>query len=304
MLKEKLHKSESEYAAFKKKGDEKNAYFSLKRIAELKELIFEKEKQDKIKELEDFYASKEKDLMIAQENAYKEKLQDKNTKLSEIIRKQQLVKLQLESLQLQLNPHFIFNTLQSIQSYVFNQSPLEASDYLGKFAALMRGILSASRLDRVSLESEIKLIGTYLEIEQIRFGKMFDFDIQVNIEAPAEEIFMPPLLLQPFLENAIIHGVTNIENGEIKVFIRQKLSSVYVHIYDNGIGRFAANKFQKSTQQGPRSGFEILADRQKLSQETGDFNYWLKVGDIVKDKVVRGTYVIIRIQDLKVYNYG
>lgn len=304
LLKEKLQKKEMELASFKERGDEKSAFYTLKKVIELKELLVKEERKKKLKDLEAFYASKEKDLMLAQEDDYKKKLEEKNEKLSVVLRKQKLMELQLESLQLQLSPHFIFNTMQSIQSYVFEQDPIEASDYLGKFAALMRGILSASRMQQVTVKSEIKLIRNYLEIEKIRFGDAFTFELQQDFKSDVEGLFMPPLLVQPFVENAIIHGLANIQNGKVSVVFRERNGLIYIHVYDNGIGRLEAAKFQKSTQQGPRSGLEILEDRQQMSRDASDFEYWIKVGDRVRDGKISGTYVLIKIKDLKRKKYG
>lgn len=303
LLKEKLRKTELEFAFLKKKGDEKNAFYTLKKVMELKELLAKEEKEKKLKDLEAFYASKEKDLMLAQEDEYKKNLEEKNEKLSVVLRKQKLMELQLESLQLQLSPHFIFNTMQSIQSYVFEKDPIVASDYLGKFAALMRGILSASRIEKVSVKSEIKLITDYLEIEKIRFGDSFKFELRQDFKGEVEGLFMPPLLVQPFVENAIIHGLADVQNGKVSVVFRERNGFIYIHVYDNGIGRLEAAKFQKSTQQGPRAGLEILEDRERMSRDASDFEYWIKVGDRVKNGKINGTYVLIKIKDLKSKNY-
>ncbi len=159
----------------------------------------------------------------------------------------QMIELEQKALQSQMNPHFIFNALNSIQSFITSKDVIQASLFLSKFAKLMRLILESSRSQLVFLEDEIKMLGYYLELQQLCYGKKFNFKIEVD-ETIDEEVKIPPMILQPYVENAIIHGVLNKENtGNITMRFSMKDNSVCVEIDDDGIGREKANVLKKES---------------------------------------------------------
>lgn len=131
----------------------------------------------------------------------------KNFKQKSIINNQKNNLLKQKLLVSQMNPHFIFNSLNAIQNYIFKQDSLKAGNYLTQFSELIRMILDYSRKDYISVESEVKLLTNYLELQKLRFESKFDFDIIVDEKIDRESIHIPPMLAQPFIENAIEHGI-------------------------------------------------------------------------------------------------
>ncbi|MBL7941991.1 MAG: histidine kinase, partial [Flavobacteriales bacterium] len=119
----------------------------------------------------------------------------------EALLKAQLADLERSALQAQMNPHFIFNSLNSIQSYIANNENDKANRFLAKFSRLIRAMLNNSRSSRISLSEEIDSLTLYLELEKMRFKEKFDFEITVDADLEPEEIKLPPLLIQPYLEN-------------------------------------------------------------------------------------------------------
>jgi len=145
--------------------------------------------------------------------------------------------LERSALQAQMNPHFIFNCLNSIQNFIMDNNKNLAMDYLSKFAKLIRQNLNASVENKVSLEEEVSMLDNYLSLEKLRFKNKFDYSITVDKKLNESRVFIPPLMVQPFVENAIVHGMKNIdEGGRISVFFNSDNSNLIVSIKDNGEG--------------------------------------------------------------------
>ena len=160
-------------------------------------------------------------------NITERKAQDKKT-----------LEFQSKLLSSQLNPHFIFNSLNSIQYYILEQDPKPALDYLSNFATLMRSVMDNSSKAYISLTQEIKFLKTYLELEQNRHRGKFTHTILFSDDIDPDEVLIPPMLLQPFIENTVIHGVGNlIDNGLIEIDFKKIGNLVYCTINDNGVGR-------------------------------------------------------------------
>ncbi|TDP61131.1 sensor histidine kinase [Flavobacterium dankookense] len=137
----------------------------------------------------------------------------------------------------QMNPHFIFNSVQNIRSLINNKQNDEAVDYLGKFSKLTRQILENSNENYISLEEEVEMIENYLSIQQLLYENKFTFTIDVEDAIETESIFLPPMLAQPFIENAIKHGLSNtLENGKIAVHFYLKDEKLFFEVTDNGKG--------------------------------------------------------------------
>ena len=145
--------------------------------------------------------------------------------------------LRFQALNMQMNPHFIYNSLSSIQQFVLGNDSFSAQQYLTKFSFLIRAILSACKRDTISLEKELDIIKNYTELEKKRFGDIFDFEI-INTIEDTSEIFLPPLLIQPLVENAIIHGVSSLKErkGFISISFKMVGEELECIIEDNGIG--------------------------------------------------------------------
>lgn len=158
---------------------------------------------------------------------------------------------QLVSLKAQMNPHFVFNALNSIQEYIMLNEKTLANTYLGKFADLMRMTLDMSSRQEVSLEEEVKLLNLYLELEALRFEEKFSYSISIEKEVRQSSIYLPPMLIQPYIENAIKHGLLHVKkNRRLQVSFAMKSGELLLAtIEDNGIGRqrsFEMKKFRQS----------------------------------------------------------
>jgi sensor histidine kinase YesM len=213
--------------------------------------------------------------------------------------KQEISDLRLKALRSQMNPHFIFNSLNSIKLYIINNEKENAVYYLNKFAKLIRKILEASMTSEISLEEELETAELYMNIENIRFSNEVNFNIEVDPELNTANIKVPSLVLQPFIENAIWHGLSS-KDGEKKITITiKRVNDNYtrINIEDNGIGRKASKEInaRKFTNQ---KSFGIDITRERLSDfsksYSKDFNIAIK--DILdKNKAIVGTRVVIDV---------
>lgn len=198
----------------------------------------------------------------------KERLETENT----------LLQLEQKALQLQMNPHFIFNALAGIQGLISKQDQKTARYYLAKFGKLMRAVLENSRSEKITLEDEIELLENYLALESFSRGNSFDYEIEVqeNCEPGSTEI--PPMLLQPFVENAIIHGVATADRrGVIKLsFAETPEGRLRCTIEDNGIGRTKAAEL-KNIQGKTHKSLALTVTRERLEMlHPGKRNFWLE----------------------------
>lgn len=157
--------------------------------------------------------------------------------------KREMDKVRLTALKAQMNPHFIFNSLNSIRSYIIVNETKQASNYLTKFSKLIRLILEYASTDYVTLKEEIAALKLYVELEQMRFREQFDFTIEVDPRLDLEKVQIPPLLFQPYIENAIWHGLTP-KSGEkaVSLTIIKENNEIFCTIRDNGVGRNYAKK--------------------------------------------------------------
>ena len=158
-----------------------------------------------------------------------------NKKLARSVQARQTINLKLRSIRAQLNPHFMFNALTSIQNLMNKNDTKSANHYLAKFAELTRKVLNTSDQELISLEDEVKILDDYLQMEQLRFNFQYELKVDDNINAANTEV--PAMLLQPLVENAVKHGVANMrEKGLIRVLISQNDNSLMFSIIDNGPG--------------------------------------------------------------------
>jgi ligand-binding sensor domain-containing protein/anti-sigma regulatory factor (Ser/Thr protein kinase) len=166
---------------------------------------------------------------------------------AQAIIKQQLAELEAKAIRAQMNPHFIFNSLNAIQETIITEKVDAAYDYLSRFSKLLRMVLDNSEKNLISLNSELETIRLYLSLEALRFSQSFTYSIELEEELDKEDIFIPPLLLQPFVENAIWHGLSNKE-GEKKLLLQfeEKDGNLICIIKDNGIGRERAAEIKKN----------------------------------------------------------
>lgn len=167
---------------------------------------------------------------------------------------QNSVAMEQRLLRAQMNPHFLFNSLASIQNYIINEKTDEASLYLSRFSQLVRNVLDNSAEELVSLENEVDAIQNYLELQKVRYAGKFDYQLIVDEQIDPEFTFIPPMLAQPFIENAIEHGVRHLEpSGHIIVRFSLKDKLIYFEVEDNGVGREKAAKIEHRQQLRHRS---------------------------------------------------
>ena len=147
----------------------------------------------------------------------------------------------------QMNPHFIFNAMSVIQSYIYSNTPDIASKFLVNFSRLIRLILENSHKEFIPLEVEEEILSKYLNTQKLRFENRFNFKIKIEEELRLKRVMIPPMITQPFIENAIEHGQLNtISNGLITIYMRQTNGLLDITISDNGVGRTKANKIKKN----------------------------------------------------------
>jgi tetratricopeptide (TPR) repeat protein len=172
--------------------------------------------------------------------------------------------LEQKALRAQMNPHFIFNALIAIQSYLFKSDPKSAGKFLSSFAKLMRGILENSREEYISVDKEIQWLENYVELQKLRFDNRFEYTIEIDPSIEKENLLLPPMLTQPFIENALEHGLSKKEEGGnllIRFTLQKKKLSIQV--MDNGIGFDSKNA--TGTYGNHRSlAIQITHDRLKL----------------------------------------
>lgn len=211
----------------------------------------------------------------------------------------ELIELEQKALRLQMNPHFIFNALNSIQSQIGTDNEQTARYYLAKFSRLMRQILDNSRSSTITLEEEINTLENYLLIEKFCNGDRFDYEIAVQDNLETDFIQIPPMLLQPFIENAIKHGLKDISNrkGFIKVEIKEQDNLLICSVEDNGIGREESEKQKKHSKETYHKSTALKVTRERLEVYRSKLNAEpLEIIDLKDDKgQATGTKVEIRI---------
>jgi hypothetical protein len=183
-------------------------------------------------------------------------LQNRKKKLN--YQKQQ-AELKQKLLRSQMNPHFMFNTLNAINQYIQTNKGHEASDYLAQYSKLMRQILENSAVEFVSLETEIEFLHNYLAMQQLRFDKSFEYVITLDDNIDPEAFEIPPMIAQPFIENAIEHGVRGVVDGIIKIEFCFKKHVLTLRIADNGKG------FQSTSNDIKHRSFAIDITRERLN---------------------------------------
>lgn len=277
------------------KEDDLNAFETLEKLFKIKEEAFKREKDEKLEQLKARYESERREQLLEDELKFKKKIERKNAKLQEILANQKRLELHLSSLQLQLSPHFIFNSMQSIQSFILQRDASVASDYLAQFAKLMRSILKSSMSVSIDLKEEIELLENYLFLEAERFSRSFQYKLTNLCFVEAKRLYLPSLLLQPFVENAILHGVAGNSSGKIEIVFRNNYENLFVHVIDNGKGRKHANSISKKTQTGTSTALNILSQRSLLSKDSSYQSYDFRIFDRLKKKKVVGTHVCLRI---------
>ena len=196
----------------------------------------------------------------------------------------------LKAVQSQMNPHFIFNSLNSIQDLVLDKEGQNAYIYLNKFSFLMRSVLEFSQKEFIHIDNELALLEVYLDLEKLRFEEDFNYTLECNVE----EVQVPPMLIQPFVENAIKHGLLHKEGQrDLKISIDLKDEVLWCRIEDNGVGRKRAEEIKKR-KGGDHKSFSVAAtmDRLDVLKSVFDQEFFIEYEDLENEK---GTIVHIQM---------
>lgn len=202
---------------------------------------------------------------------------------------------ELKALRAQMNPHFIFNSLNSIGDYILKNNNEAAQDYLSQFAKLMRMTLENSEFSEISLSDDIKFIELYLQIESKRLSGRFSYTVTIDKNIDAENTLIPPLILQPFIENSIWHGFKSKENGHILIEIMEENGVLVCSVDDNGFGRRIGNpkiRTKKSL------GIAITENRIKIMNIQKKTNGALQIIDKPNNA---GTRIVLKLPLLTAY---
>jgi LytS/YehU family sensor histidine kinase len=232
---------------------------------------------------------------LAENELQLQKLESEKTKASLL---QQSTELEMQALRAQMNPHFIFNSLNSINRFILQNNKAQASEYLTKFSRLVRLILQNSQEPLIPLESELESLQLYLELEAVRFDHHFEFTIKVDDELETDIIKVPPLIIQPYAENAIWHGLMHKEEkGHLEIELFQLHDFLCCKITDDGVGRKKATEIKNKSNSTHKSmGMQITASRIEMLQQKKHLDTYIKITDLVlADGSAGGTEVIIKI---------
>ncbi|MEM6630355.1 MAG: histidine kinase [Bacteroidota bacterium] len=197
----------------------------------------------------------------------------------------ELMEMKLSALRSQMNPHFLFNSLNSIKHFIIKNKPKAASRYLSKFSQLMRLILQNSQTALIPLSNELKALELYMELEQLRFEKKFTYTIAVDPSINQDEWEIPPMVLQPYVENAIWHGLLHKDSeGTIHIDLRSQAETLEISIEDNGIGRAKAKQLKsRSATKNKSYGMQITSERLKMIEVQHNIKTHIEIIDLMDE---------------------
>lgn len=280
-----------------RKKDYKSAFEALSKHIELKDSLTSNDRKLEISRKEIQFQADKKQL-LAQEEIKRQKL-IKNTSLfggglvvlalivgSLLYKRKRETEFnlkvsdtELKALRAQMNPHFIFNALNSIGNYITNKDGTTAKNYLNKFSGLMRETLENSNKETITLKEDFEMLKTYLDIERKRFSEGFDFKLKIDSELDPENILVPPMMLQPFVENSIWHGISGLNyKGVLEIEVKKEGDKLLYAIDDNGIGRKKSNKNNNGYKK-QSLGIKITKDRIEILNKKKKNDGSLKIID-------------------------
>lgn len=213
---------------------------------------------------------------------------------------QKITEMKMQSLRAQMNPHFIFNSLNSIENFIMQNDKMAASEYLNKFAKLIRIILDSSRTELIPFSKSLEGTRLYIELEQLRFNNKFTFKIDVDPQLLNEDYEVPSLLAQPYIENAILHGLAQSESESLCLNLVAKLENEYIiyTITDNGIGRELSRKYNSNNRPGHKSiGLKLIEERINIFNQQQNSDGGVVITDLYDDNHQPcGTRIDIKIK--------
>jgi tetratricopeptide (TPR) repeat protein len=307
--------------AYSKTGRYKEAYENHVKFKTLTDSIFNADNSKQLGDMKNKYEmdKKEQENLLLQQTTQNQQLQINQRNylvallfalllgiagISLLVFRQNKLKSQQKSMQLeqkllrsQMNPHFIFNSLIAIESYIYDKEPEKSGAYLSQFAQLMRQTLENSRAEYISLEKEISTLENYLALQQMRYDNIFTYTIHIAEDLDASYIRIPPMLTQPFIENAIEHGFTkNEKKGKIEINFKLQDHCLMGEVIDNGIGIYHSQK-QTNVNQNHRSmALSITTERLELLNKGSRNKIQLHLEELkTTDGNVSGTRVYFSI---------
>lgn len=205
--------------------------------------------------------------------------------------------LAIKSLRGQMNPHFIFNALNSVNHYISQSDERSANKYLSDFSRLMRSVMETSKHDLISLTDELEILKLYLQLEHARFKENFDYRLQIDPQLDLSEIELPPMIIQPFMENAVWHGLRYIEGkGLLDINISQDIKCLLVTITDNGIGRQKSLEIKTKNQKLQNStGMQNIESRIRIMNDLFHTHIQVDISDAFENEENKGTRVKLTI---------
>ena len=207
-----------------------------------------------------------------------------------------VVSSKLTALRSQMNPHFLFNALNSIQELVLSKDTKNAIRYLGTFSGLTRTILENSAKETVRLSEEIEMLNQYLELEKLRFGDALEIDIKIDGAIDLEGTRIPPMLIQPYVENALKHGLLHVEGlRKLKLQFELENSLLKVVIEDNGVGRAKAEEIAKQNKKHQSFSSDATENRLQSMKNAAGVSGSVKIIDLYENEKAAGTKVVVRI---------
>jgi ligand-binding sensor domain-containing protein len=211
--------------------------------------------------------------------------------------RERITATEMQALRSQMNPHFLYNSLNAIRLFVLQNDSDNAEKYLVKFARLMRLILDNSREEWITIGSELEQLQLYMELEQLRFDNKFDFGISVDALLQSAKINIPPMILQPHIENAILHGIAHKQTkGSIQLRIATSDHQLECIIEDDGVGRQKASQLKNKMSSHKSVGLKVTEERlQLLSLRTGKKTNVQVVDLYNEENIAAGTKVIIHL---------
>jgi ligand-binding sensor domain-containing protein/putative methionine-R-sulfoxide reductase with GAF domain len=212
----------------------------------------------------------------------------------------QTAEMEMQALRAQMNPHFMFNSLNSINNFILKNDPDNASQYLTRFSRLMRLILDNSREEWVLLENELKALQLYIEMEAIRFDNVFDYKISMALDVNPSSVIVPPMIVQPYVENAIWHGLLHRKEAgsKLQIDIWKNNGELFIKIEDNGVGREEAEHLKSKFSSHKKShGMKITAKRLDMVNKIYKVDAKVKIDDLKNgsDKSA-GTSVLLQLK--------
>ncbi|HVI47021.1 MAG TPA: two-component regulator propeller domain-containing protein [Chitinophaga sp.] len=198
---------------------------------------------------------------------------------------QQMAQLEMKALRAQMNPHFIFNALNSIQTFMMKSETEQALSYLSRFARLIRNVLDNSQLNHIPISKEVNMLTNYMELEKLRFTDQFEYFIHIDPELDADLVEIPTMIMQPFIENAIWHGLLHLKTkGRLIISFRKENDRVLCTIEDNGMGREYSLALKNANRpEYDSKGLQITRDRLQLYNNRYKVDAGFNIEDLINE---------------------